>query len=592
MVRRLRRPSPVVARTVGAALLVLAAYGAAVLWLTWPLGAHLRSRIAHTRPACRTDIPYIAWALAWQSHALATDPARYLDANIYHPARRTLLFGDAGLSALPLFAPVFLATGNPTLAVNVLFLAGLVLTAASFHAVVWWWTRSGLAGLVAGATFLLNPWAIREFYAWAPSYAVMFYFPPLVALAAREPRRLREALALVPLVVLQALANVAYLAVGVVAPLGVLTLARAVRGPTRVAGLRLAAALGVALALMAPVYLGYLGVRLENADIRRQSVWSAHSDVPTIPGLPTVRVAGAPQEALALPSDLVRKRGPTWVGATTALLLVAAGVLARHGFRGGPGVAWRHAAFWTVAGFALSVPGVSVLGGDAWRLPHVWAAERLVPAALTTVRHIGRLGIVAGVGLTLLAGLAFAECAVRVTAWTRRRGAAVVLAGLVLLGLGLEHRAGTPGPFALGRAIGGDSAVVAALRAGTGPVLELPVGWGGTQAWPHARAMYRSIYHWRPLLNGYSSFWPEGWVERMRVARDLPDAAALARLVRETGLTAVVVATGGLAREEREVWHALADGPERADIRLVARGDGLHLFSVGPIALTTGEPSR
>jgi hypothetical protein len=48
-----------------------------------------------------------------------------------------------------------------------------------------------------------------------------------------------------------------------------------------------------------------------------------------------------------------------------------------------------------------------------------------------------------------------------------------------------------------------DSPLVAALRAGAGPVLELPVG--GLLPLQQAEAVYRSIFHWRPLLNGYAN---------------------------------------------------------------------------------------
>src|SRR5881397_77853 len=53
--------------------------------------------------------------------------------------------------------------------------------------------------------------------------------------------------------------------------------------------------------------------------------------------------------------------------------------------------------------------------------------------------------------------------------------------------------------------------------------------------------MYRSTFHWRPLLNGYSSYYPAGFGERMTIADHLPDADALTTLRRETGLDAILV---------------------------------------------------
>src|SRR5207244_3512331 len=57
--------------------------------------------------------------------------------------------------------------------------------------------------------------------------------------------------------------------------------------------------------------------------------------------------------------------------------------------------------------------------------------------------------------------------------------------------------------------------ILQVLEHSRGPLLEVPVGRG--VPWPpfHAAAMYRSTFHWRPLLNGYSSYYPAGFAERM-----------------------------------------------------------------------------
>jgi len=44
------------------------------------------------------------------------------------------------LGALPYFAPAFLATGNPVLASNLLFLGGVTLTVCAVHRLVAGWT--------------------------------------------------------------------------------------------------------------------------------------------------------------------------------------------------------------------------------------------------------------------------------------------------------------------------------------------------------------------------------------------------------------------------------------------------------------------
>jgi hypothetical protein len=58
---------------------------------------------------------------------------------------------------------------------------------------------------------------------------------------------------------------------------------------------------------------------------------------------------------------------------------------------------------------------------------------------------------------------------------------------------------------------------------------------------PHAIAMYRGIDNWRPLLNGYSSYYPREFKEHMALASRLPERAALEALRRSTGLETIVI---------------------------------------------------
>jgi hypothetical protein len=556
--------------------LAFAGYVAALVWLTWPLGAHLGTHVANTILPCRTDIPYIAWTLAWQSHALTTHPLAYADANIYWPASRALLYGDPGLAALPLFAPVFLATGNPALAVNVLFLGGLALTALCLHAVLYRWTGSHAAGVVAAAVFLLDPWGIWRFFSWAPSYTVLG-FVPIIAYLTSRPLSWRRVAVLALLVALQAAANFVYLAAMVFPPLVVLAAARLARRATRDDGLRLAVALGGALALLAPVYAAYLAVRAESPQLPEQSTWAANTTSPALEGLPLAMIGGIPRIATRVPTDLVWRSAPTYL-TVTAIVVIAAGLLLRRRRAGAasvPAAAWRQAWLWTLMGFAMATPAVEVFGGVPFRLPYVIALERLVPFVPQVIRDFSRLGIAAMLGLALLAGLAFAEI---VAARAPRRAA--LLTAVVVAGLAIEYRLQKTPPFAVMAMPDASSPVAAALRAGQGPVLELPVGWAGTQPWPHARAMYRSIFHWRPLVNGYSSYWPAGFAERMALALRLPDAGALAELRRETGVTSIVVDGDYLDARAFSDWRGLADAGGGKGLGFVMRSGNVMLFRV------------
>src|SRR5262249_33910532 len=157
--RMARRPlarSAVIAS--GGALL---GWVAVVTWLTWPLASIATTSV----PRATSDALYSIWALAWQCHALATNPARYFDANIYHPAPNALADGPMATGALALFGPVFAVSRNPAMAVDALFIGGSALTAWTIGLVTTRWTRSATAGAIAGSTYLATPWVLYE---WVP----------------------------------------------------------------------------------------------------------------------------------------------------------------------------------------------------------------------------------------------------------------------------------------------------------------------------------------------------------------------------------------------------------------------------------------
>ncbi|MBI2468003.1 MAG: hypothetical protein HYV62_09340 [Candidatus Rokubacteria bacterium] len=53
--------------------------------LTWPLAARLPTAVTNL-----ADPLHLSWVLAWDLHALATDPLRLFHANIFHPHRWAL----------------------------------------------------------------------------------------------------------------------------------------------------------------------------------------------------------------------------------------------------------------------------------------------------------------------------------------------------------------------------------------------------------------------------------------------------------------------------------------------------------------------
>ncbi|MBX6343173.1 MAG: hypothetical protein IRY97_11990, partial [Thermomicrobiaceae bacterium] len=61
-------------------LAAAAAFAALAVAMTWPLAAHLRHHLVSWG-----DPVFQAWTMAWDVHALRTDPRHIFDANIFYP---------------------------------------------------------------------------------------------------------------------------------------------------------------------------------------------------------------------------------------------------------------------------------------------------------------------------------------------------------------------------------------------------------------------------------------------------------------------------------------------------------------------------
>jgi hypothetical protein len=247
---------------------------------------------------------------------------------------------------------------------------------------------------------------------------------------------------------------------------------------------------------------------------------------------------------------------------------------------------------------------------------------------LTALRKPERMGVVGLLGLAVLAGVAFMLCVRRLGA--NRPGVTAPGSWLVLLFLGALYAQAhfgygvpsslqfdaLPEAYPTSAAIAATSPIMKGIGAAVeGPLLELPATVGRSRR-PHpaanAQAMYRAIFHRRPILNGYTGFWPPGFSERMERVSRLPDPEALDWLRRETGLALILVHADEFSRDarvacamlagagagnakgrcregiidrEEQRWLELADAGGRADLPLLMRDGSDLLFAV------SGAPS-
>jgi hypothetical protein len=135
---------------------IFAFYGLLALVSTHPLWRYLTTVV----PSDIGDPLLNAWILAWDGHALLTDPAHLFDANIFFPLKDTLAYSEHLLgTALPML-PILLISGEPVLAYNVAFLTSFMLSGFGLYLLALRYTGNRLAAFLAGLAFAFAPYRL------------------------------------------------------------------------------------------------------------------------------------------------------------------------------------------------------------------------------------------------------------------------------------------------------------------------------------------------------------------------------------------------------------------------------------------------
>ena len=84
-----------------------------------------------------------------------------------------------------------------------------------------------------------------------------------------------------------------------------------------------------------------------------------------------------------------------------------------------------------------------------------------------------------------------------------------------------------------------------------GLVAEFPMPLPNTLPGHDPRYVYMSTFHWLPLLNGYSGYYPRSYIRRLDRLAGFPDDASM-EVLRSAGVRYVVVHSSGYTAEERQ----------------------------------------
>ena len=145
------------------------------LILTYPLIFNLTTSV----PNDIGDPLLNTWILAWDSHAMLTDPLNLFNANIFYPLPNTLAYSEHLFSTALLALPLQLITGEPLVAYNLSLLLTFPVAALGMYLLALHWTHQRGAAFIAGLIFAFAPY---RFAAVAHLQLLTFQWLPFILL--------------------------------------------------------------------------------------------------------------------------------------------------------------------------------------------------------------------------------------------------------------------------------------------------------------------------------------------------------------------------------------------------------------------------
>ncbi|HMD35178.1 MAG TPA: hypothetical protein VKH42_09430 [Vicinamibacterales bacterium] len=595
-----------------------AAYFILSVLLTWPLVL----RIGAVVPNDTGDPLLNSWILWWNAHHVPLTRA-WWNAQIFWPTDGALALSEHLLGLSLIATPLQWFGADPVTAYAVVFLLSFPLCAIAAYALGYTLTRRHDAAFVGGLVFGFNPYRIAHF----PHIQVLAsWWLPLALvglhqyLARREPRwlwlygaswlfaGLSNGYYMLFLPVLIALwmfwfvpvvssrrVWIALLATSVVSSLPLLWIAWQYRQAHVALGLHrgyeeilsyspdLAGVLDASplltwwnltkfhkgegelfpgLTAVVLVALPMIGGVLTT--LRRRSpkastflfvlaiVWFGAAGAALVGGSWSVTIAGSTLVSVA------RVRKPFQLGFAFLALAIALHPRVRTAVRHRSAILFYVLAtvvlYWLALGPEPRVMRQPILGAFA---PYRWLM--MIPG-FETARVPSRFIMIALVALSTAASLAFARLTARRAAALRPVLAVCVCAG-ILADTWISEMPLRPRPPRI--------ALLTTMPAGS-VVLELPI----PDTYHETAAMYRSMYHGRPLVNGYSGFEPKRYTD-MRDAIGLVDARVIGALASAAPLIVVL----DTKADDGGRWARILEAD--SETAAIAREGDFRLFTVG-----------
>jgi len=452
------------------------------------------------------------WRAGWVFHQLQGDPRGLFDANIFYPEPLTLTYSDSmllpGLTAAPLLA----AGVHPVTTYNLLLISGFLFSGIAAALLVERLTGSSAAGFVAGIVFGFYPY---HFEHYSHLELQMMQWMPLSLLAMHrfvETRAVRFAILAAVCAAAQLYSSMYYgVFFAIYGVVVVATLIATRRPPLRRLLIPAAIAGVIALAIAVPLIRPYREATKTKGERSRYEV-AAYSAWPS-------DYLRAHFRSALYGEHMLEGRQPerALFPGVVPIALAAAGLT--------PPLGAVRLAY--VAGLLVAFDGSLGFNGLSYPYLYDWFSP------IRGLRVPARFSVLVGLSLAVLAGFGVRRL---MTLPRHRRGTQAVFALAVLTSivnvwpvLPLVPVWREPPP------------VYGALSGARHVVLaEFPVFPDYAYNTPY---MYFSLWHWAPMINGYSGFMPKSYEEYQNGVADFPGPGSFATM-RRLGVTHLTVNCG------------------------------------------------
>lgn len=482
-----------------AGAIVVASIATAVL--TWP------QLLAPTKVYDHFDPFFSIWRLGHIAHALTRWPIALFDANIFHPAKGTLAYSDATLLEGVLAAPLFWAGVAPSLIYNLLVQAGFVLSGTGIFVLARHLTASIPASLVAVVIFVMLPYRVEHLMhlelQWAAFIPLTFWAVHRTA----ESGRWRDAALAGLFAWLQFLACIYYgvfLALTLVLFVPLLLLL-----PEQRSRWRFMLQMSVCGLVTGLLVLPYLWPYQEAT--RAVGVRGTDEIVQFSARLPNYFATSEWNRLWGWTADRWGAMELRLFPGAIALVLAAASILHRQ---------WRQVAIYAIVVGVAAELSLGLNGSLYGPLLD------FVPP-LRAFRAVARAAIIVGFGVAILAAFGV-DALLRATSTRTQRWVGAALVAVLVIEYSNRSIPLVPGVAAA------PADVYRVLEdAKDGPIVELPLPEMDIPPRPPGFDPYYqawSVWHWRPMVNGYSGFTPAAYQQFAADLKGFPDAQSVQAL--------------------------------------------------------------